>query len=220
MKKSEQERDPLEMSDPLDFSIDIDEEITERQDVLIGHRQHEELSESQSLLFIEKKRTLKQCLRRFPRPGEYFHVVNDARYDFYTMLPTIIDRLGTLEECYITTWTMNRNNVVDLLHHIDTGRIKKCTLVTGLYLKRRHTEVYVKLTQGLRNRGHRYLAFKNHCKILMCKPENEEHIVVEGSANFTANPRMEQYIITDNEALYMFHKRWIQEAFNRYSDYE
>lgn len=35
-------------------------------------------------------------------------------------------------------------------------------------------------------------------------------ICVEGSANFTANPRIEQFTISNDTALANFHKKWIE----------
>ena len=40
---------------------------------------------------------------------------------------------------------------------------------------------------------------------------NFEYYMVEGSANWTANPRIEQNMITQSKELYNFHKGWMQE---------
>lgn len=36
---------------------------------------------------------------------------------------------------------------------------------------------------------------------------------MEGSANWTANPRTEQNIITNSRDVYEFHKSWLEEMF-------
>ena len=167
------------------------------------------------LIFMDKVKTFQEIIKRFPEPGEYFHIVNNARYDFYTILPVMIERLGTLNECYVSTWTMNRTNALDILKNIDRGKIKKMTVLTGLFFKRRETAVYSQLMTGLQKRGQRFVAFKNHCKILIAKTARGRYQVIEGSANFTANPRMEQYIFTAGKDIYNFHKKWMEEALRK-----
>jgi len=37
---------------------------------------------------------------------------------------------------------------------------------------------------------------------------------MEGSANFTSNPRLENYIIVNDRALWDFHREWMEGVFN------
>jgi hypothetical protein len=196
-----------------DFSVDLGGGESIEKDKVLDSRQLKRKASRVYLQFIEKKKTFDQAVRAFPGKGEYLHVVNNHKYDFYTILPVAIDRLGTLDEVYISTWTMNRNNVVDLFQQFDSGKIKRMTVLTGLYFKRRETAVYSYLVSGLKRRGQRYVAFKNHCKILLASTDTT-HLVIEGSANFTANPRMEQYVFCNSEAVYNFHKAWMEDCLN------
>ena len=36
-------------------------------------------------------------------------------------------------------------------------------------------------------------------------------ITIEGSANFTANPRLEQTVVSNDADLYAFHRAWLEE---------
>ena len=38
-----------------------------------------------------------------------------------------------------------------------------------------------------------------------------DYIVMEGSANWTANPRLEQFTVTNSRPLYDFHREWMEE---------
>ena len=40
-----------------------------------------------------------------------------------------------------------------------------------------------------------------------------DFIVIEGSANFTANPRLEQNVMVNDEDLFRFHAEWMEEMF-------
>lgn len=39
----------------------------------------------------------------------------------------------------------------------------------------------------------------------------KDYIVIQGSANFTSNPRIEQFSINNNKILFDFHKNWMDE---------
>lgn len=39
--------------------------------------------------------------------------------------------------------------------------------------------------------------------------------MIEGSANFTANPRIEQFIISKSKELFDFHKDWMNEVIRK-----
>jgi hypothetical protein len=47
--------------------------------------------------------------------------------------------------------------------------------------------------------------------MLMKKDNN--YIVLEGSANLTANPRAEQFILSNHKDLYEFHKGWMEDIY-------
>jgi hypothetical protein len=104
---------------------------------------------------------------------------------------------------------MSRSNVTELLSLFDAGAISSIAILTGTYFKRRETSVYATLLAGLQERKQRYVAFSNHAKVLLMT-NGADHIVIEGSANFTANPRTEQYTMTNDADLYKFHREWME----------
>lgn len=161
-----------------------------------------------------KRQHLTELLTAVPEPEEYVHIVSNGRYDYYTFIPVFNDLVGKIEELWGSTWTMNRNNAEDLLHRYDIGLIKSIHVITGIYFKRRETAVYATLVQGLAKRGQHYNSTENHAKVLLIRTEDNRYFVVEGSANWTANPRIEQNIVTQSKTLYDFHKSWMQTYFN------
>ncbi len=116
------------------------------------------------------------------------------------------------DEAYLTTWTMNRQNVQDLFDLYDEKRIRKVSLITGVYFKSRETAVYSMLMEYVQARQQQYLTCRMHAKImLLANFERDIFLCLEGSANFTANPRIEQAVITNSLKLYNFHKNWQEE---------
>jgi hypothetical protein len=99
--------------------------------------------------------------------------------------------------------------VKELLALFDAGKVRKVAMLTGTYFLRRESAVATTLQEGLRDRGQRFRAFGNHAKvILLAAPP--DYLTFEGSANFTANPRLEQNVITNDRDLYEFHASWME----------
>lgn len=151
-----------------------------------------------------------------PGPGESVHVVSEAKFDFWTWVPVMIRWLGgRTERLYCSTWTLSRPNAVEMFQLWDAGAIGRAHFLTGTYFKRRETAVYAMLLDGIRRRGGRYRAFQNHAKVLLLdNPGTGVWLAVEGSANLTSNPRLEQYVITNDPGLYEFHRGWMEECFH------
>ncbi|MBK9968277.1 MAG: hypothetical protein IPP07_26815 [Holophagales bacterium] len=109
---------------------------------------------------------------------------------------------------------MSRGNVVELLALFDARRIKAVSVTSGTYFLRRESAVAATLQEGLRARGQRYRAFANHAKVvLLAAPP--DFLVFEGSANWTANPRLEQNVLVNDRELYDFHKAWMEDVLPR-----
>jgi len=165
-----------------------------------------------SALNAMKKETLAEILTRLPDDHEYIHLVSNGNYDYYTFIPVILSHITHIDELYGSTWTMNRTNCEDLFTRFDQGEIDTINIITGLYFKRRETAVYATLLEGLNKRHQRFISCENHAKVILIR-SGEKYYVIEGSANWTANPRIEQNIITQSEDLYKFHQNWMNEIF-------
>lgn len=173
-------------------------------------------------LKAKKKNQVKrsELMKQFPSlpgPGEALHIVSSGNFDFWTFIPYILEMTGTIEEAYISTWSLDYDITVDILDLLDIRKIRHISVLTGLYFKRRETSVYATLVEGLQKRGHRYVAFENHAKVTLLQNEAFS-LVVEGSANMTANPRLEQFIVHNSQELLDFHKSWMDESFRTYRD--
>jgi len=163
-----------------------------------------------------QQETLAEAIPTPPAPGESIHAISNGKYDFATWIPQMVDWVGTADCLYCSTWTLSRPNADDIFALHDAGRIAKgqIHLLTGLYFKRRETATYNYLLDGLLKRGGRYKAFRNHAKVLLIANNAQGfYLTVEGSANLNANPRLEQYCLTNDRKLYEFHRGWMEEVF-------
>ncbi len=157
-----------------------------------------------------RQEKLEEFFTQLPEPGETIHIVSNGRFDYWNFCPVIIGLLGRPVEFYGSTWTLNRSNVLQLLALFDKKALTRVTMFSGLYFKRREPAVYAALASGLIDRGQRLLCFENHTKIMLLGSQ-PDWITIEGSANFTANPRLEQNTITNDLDLYEFHRSWMEE---------
>jgi len=157
-----------------------------------------------------RQEKLEEFFENLPRPGETLHVVSNGSFDYWNFAPVTLQLLGRPAVFYGSTWTMNRSNVLQLLSLYDQKKLSSVTMFSGLYFKRREPAVYTALASGLIDRGQRFLCFENHTKIMLIGAD-PDWIVMEGSANFTANPRLEQNNISNDRDLFDFHKTWMED---------
>ena len=172
------------------------------------------LQNKRAMISKMKKEKAHRVLEALPAPGEALHIVSNGAFNYWNFVPLIAELSPSpVKDCYFSTWTMNRDCTIELLALLDEGKLERVSLITGLYFKRREAAVYSHLVLGLSKRGMRLRSLENHAKIaLMAAPPN--YYVMEVSANFTNNPRIEQNVITNDEDLWRFHAEWIEEVLN------
>lgn len=164
-----------------------------------------------------KREKVGELIDTLPEPGESLHIVSNGSFDYFTVIPHIIEMCGeNVEDFYFSTWTLSVTNVASMLDMFDRGILKNLNALTGDYMKTREANVYHSLLAGIKSRGQRIANNKNHSKVTLMKC-GENFFVVEGSANFTANPRIEQFVLTNHEGLFHFHKKWMEEIISRYA---
>lgn len=200
----------LDTSFELSNNIFYDEQELQTPETIKKQILIKKRAEKTKVKNMMKRETLADILKELPEENEYLHLISNGLYDFFTFIPVLTDYLGGASEFYGSTWTMNRNNVEIIMQLYDKKKIKKVTILTGVYFKQRESAVYAQLVDGLISRGQRFKCFENHSKITLLT-NNKKYIVVEGSANFTSNPRVEQYVITNNKEVYNFHKDWMED---------
>jgi hypothetical protein len=158
-----------------------------------------------------KKEEVKSFLTKIPKNGETLHIVSNGKFDFWSFIPVILNLMGGHSfDFYGSTWTINRDNVNDLFRLHDNRMIGNINMMTGLYFKQRESSVYATLVEGILERGQNYICLETHAKIVLLQ-NGKDYITIEGSANFTSNPRIEQYAISNDKGLFDFHKKWMDD---------
>jgi len=143
--------------------------------------------------------------------GFSYHVISSGDIDALSYLTLIIERHGPIAELYASTWTMSREDCRLIDKYLADGLIRQITFFTGEYFASRETSVYASLIEVISRHGGRLKLFKNHCKLLVMRTTGDRYFTVEGSANFTTNPRSEQTVITPSRQLFDFYKTWFED---------
>jgi hypothetical protein len=165
-----------------------------------------------------RREKAKRILTRLPAVGESLHIIQNGKFDFFDYIPIVIDLMGKADEGYFSTWTMNRENTQELFDIYDSEKLGKINIITGIYFKKRESAVYAMLMEYIIARKQRYITCKNHAKVtILCHKMKNQYITIEGSANMTANPRIEQSVITNSKQLYEFHREWMEELYAKKS---
>jgi hypothetical protein len=203
-------QEPITVESQETFAWLKDECVFESPDTLEQPLQRLSRPRRRLQLRALRQEKLEDFFKELPQPGETLHVVSNGSFDYWNFVPLTLQLLERPAVFYGSTWTMNRSNVLQLLALYDQKKLTSVTMFSGLYFKRREPAVYTTLASGLIDRGQRFLCFENHAKIMLIGAP-PDWIVMEGSANFTANPRLEQNTVTNDEQLYLFHKSWMDD---------
>lgn len=142
--------------------------------------------------------------------AEIRHGVNPLAFDFGSFLPHVVRMLGD-QGCtaYVSSWTMSELHVKTMIEMLADGRLDRLTVFADPYFARRTPAIYAQLVTGLAaypGRG-QYLAFKCHCKIIaIADHEAKRFCSISGSANLSAQPRTEQYVLTTSQDVFDFYR--------------
>jgi hypothetical protein len=171
-----------------------------------------------------KREALNQLIPELPPPdvdlwivsngsgAEVRHGINPLAFDFGSFIPHIVRMLGDKDcEAYVSSWTMNENHVKSMIAMLDDGRLSKLTVFADPYFARRTPPIYAQLVTGLQKHGARgrYLAFKNHVKCIAIRHDAPSSAditacTITGSANLSAQPRAEQYVLSTDPNVCLF----------------
>lgn len=156
-----------------------------------------------------------QHLDRLPDPGESIHGIMRCNFDAFDFVPAILHLMQPAQcaELNIATLGFNDRNGRTLIELIDAGDIQRASFIGSHFWKSHETGVYDALYHDLTSRGHRCLAMRCHCKILLFETSDGQAYTMEMSANLRSCRNLEQFVLTNDRDLLQFHRRWMNDMF-------
>ncbi len=141
-------------------------------------------------------------------PGCVYNLVTQKVLNPYVMVLSALE-YGSIDHLYIATYAINQKAIEIFTNLLDSGDIKEWTLLINENMKYRMKGKEVVLLEAEKKYENLHLIKKrNHAKVTLIEQENR-HIVISGSGNYSENPKIEQYTICDDKELFEFHRGWI-----------
>jgi hypothetical protein len=153
-----------------------------------------------------KLRNVKQLCGRLPEDNECFFIETTKSFNAFTFIVYLIKSAGFVEELFIATYSINQRIINSLMRWQESGMIGKIEIRISATIKFRTPGDYARLLK-LAEEGRITLTLGWTHKKVSCMNTTAGYFVVEGSGNYGENAMEEQYLFTQNKALYEFRRR-------------
>lgn len=146
-----------------------------------------------------------------PTENEYFAIKTNGTSDCGSIFSYILKEWEEINEMYLATWTISKQNIKRIEEAVLTGKLKSLTLVFSSTLKPANPALYASLVGSLKNfENVKLKEINSHAKTFSVT-NGKDFITVSGSANWSENPRIENFLILNDKNLFEHHKDWMSE---------
>lgn len=154
-------------------------------------------------LHNERISNVKDLCGRLPVPGEVMMLWTLNSFNAFTFIVYVIKHVGSIDELSFSTYSLNERILSSLCRWYDKGEIRKVNILISGSIRQRMPKVYDLLCSqsSARNINIRYEW--NHSKVILMRV-GDDHLLVEGSGNFSENALYEQYVFLNDEKAYSF----------------
>ena len=155
--------------------------------------------------------SIKNLVGVLPEENEIMFLWTLKSFNAFTFIPYLIKYSGSIDELYISTYSISIRIIDALMKLIDRGNVKKVTLMISDALQYRLPKVHDHLKALTGHRPEITVKYAwNHSKIALMQI-GDKCFGVEGSGNFGENAQHEQYIFYRSFNIFMFRKKEINE---------
>lgn len=150
----------------------------------------------------------------FPKENQYYAIKTNGETDAGSFFTYALNNWQEITEMYLATWTISKANIKRIKDALDSGKLKYLTFVFSSTLKAANPSLYANLMLNLKEYSNVSLKeINSHAKTFSLTNGND-FITVSGSANWSENPRIENYLILNDKQLFNHHKEWMTELSN------
>lgn len=154
---------------------------------------------------------LMQDFGGFPNEKQYFAIKTNGTSDCGSIFTYTLQQWKEITEMYLATWTISKQNIKRLKEAIESGKLKNLTMVFSSTLKGANPALYASLVGSLKQYENVKLKeINSHAKTFSIS-NGKDYITVSGSANWSENPRIENFLILNDKDLFEHHKDWMSE---------
>jgi len=154
---------------------------------------------------------------RLPAAGETMHLIAKGQYSLWHHVPATLKLIAPERLTYLAICTLgfSAQNLTDLLELFDTGQVEKIDFIFSVYFRSVEHDACDRLTAELTRRKQRVASLRQHCKILLMQTTDGRSFTIESSANLRSCRNVEQSTFTNDAALLLFHKTWLNELLSK-----
>lgn len=150
----------------------------------------------------------------FPKSNQYFAIKTNGTSDCGSIFSYALNSWESIDEMYLATWTISKQNISRLRLAIESGKLKKLTMVFSSTLKGANPALYASLVGSLKQFENVNLKeINSHAKTFSIT-NGKDFLTVSGSANWSENPRIENFLLLNDKDLFAHHKDWMSELTN------
>ncbi len=138
------------------------------------------------------------------------YVLSKGQFSLIEFLEAILAQTGPAHAT-ISTWTAAGSDISEAHNFLTDGRILSCRFLVDFTFHRRKPQFCGQIRQMFGNSAIRVT--RNHAKLAVIT-NDQWKVTVFTSANLNMNPRMEYFLIREDEDLAQFNLSWIDDLFN------
>jgi hypothetical protein len=161
-----------------------------------------------------RKEVASDIIATLPAIGESFECITNGQSNAGGFYEVIRDRWGKVDELCIATWIMNRDYINMLFDDLDNNRLGSLVFIISnrmQQLGKGHAPAFnVLKSKAIEHPRVKFRVANSHAKVFSMT-NGIDYITVSGSGNWSENPRIENYCITNDKTKFDFHKKWMIE---------
>ena len=182
----------------IDFDFDIEPNYLDINAVI----KENEKKERVLIDFGSGTRQLLTALNNFDKNKEYRFISNGKGFSSINFIDFVAKKFGRIKKLYASTLGVGKKHIqhladlpIDYAFFVFSGIFKDSKIISEY-------GYYSIFTDICKNKNWEYCSAKNHSKIILMQTENNEHFVVECSANLNENPKIEQFTFQEDKNLF------------------
>lgn len=148
-----------------------------------------------------------------PNHEESFEIICNGNFDTIAFFEYILAKCERIDELFIATWIINRDNAKRIFECIDNRSIGNATFIISTRTKQLRKQDWGFIIEGIIDRKQKVRIAHTHAKVFSCASHKKgTYITVAGSGNWNLNRRIENYTVTNSKELFDFHKDWMNQV--------
>lgn len=146
-----------------------------------------------------------------PAKGEQYRLVTRRKFNACDVVGHIAETEG-IDHMACAIYSLNHEAAKMIVRLLDEGKIRTAEICISDLRNKAHRQKE-ELTQSMfaEHPGISLWYCSSHAKVTAMQTKQGNHYVLEGSGNMSFNSRVEQYVIDNDEEIYRWVVKWMQE---------